>query len=135
MTNRETLRSLAEQVEALSGPSHEVECLIFEALGWTKVDNPTSAGGLFGRWYRPDGTMTGQDGTPRVTASIDSAISLVPEGLTDLSLNQSADASQALIFRDGDGVVGRGDATGGAAVDRAARAIVAASLRAIGEGL
>jgi len=62
--------------------------------------------------------------------SIDAAMALVGADLPELTLNLSADAAQALIFRDGDGVVGRGDATGGNPLDRAARAITAAALRA-----
>lgn len=145
MTNRETLQSLADQVEALSGPCRETDCLIWATVvhggyEWTdenilRVPSCNLRIGSIDPGKEQRNFTCWQDNIPAYTASIASAMSLVPEGLTDLSLNQSADASQALIFRDGDGVVGRGDATGGAAVDRAARALTAASLRAIGEGL
>jgi hypothetical protein len=69
---------LAERCEAASGPDRELDEAIATALGWAAIPNPTFAGGLVGRWTRPDGTMSGMEGPPQWTASIDAALTLVP---------------------------------------------------------
>ena len=74
------LIELAERVEALAGPDREVDFAIARTLGWREVGNPTCAMGLMGRWYHPDGKMTDHLGSPRYTASLDAAMTLVPEG-------------------------------------------------------
>ncbi len=70
---------LIERLEQ-TGPDRELDELVASAFGWSKVANPTHAGGLLGRWYRPDGSMSGHGGPPSFTASIDAAMTLVPEG-------------------------------------------------------
>ena len=73
------LNTLADRVEAASGPDRDLELAIAVALGWSRIPNPTMAGGLVGRWHRPDGTLTGHDGPPYWTGSIDAALTLVPK--------------------------------------------------------
>lgn len=75
-----TLLELAERCEAAAGPDRELDQDIALALGWSPIPNPTKAGGLVGRWTQPDGTMSGMEGPPQWTASLDAALSLVPEG-------------------------------------------------------
>lgn len=74
------LIALAARCEAAEGANRELDCLIATALGWREVPNPTFAGGLVGRWYRADGTMSDHFGVPRYTALLDAAMTLVPEG-------------------------------------------------------
>lgn len=70
------LIELAARVEAAEGPGRELDALIASALGWREVPNPTFAGGLVGRWYRADGTLTDHYGVPHFTASLDAAMTL-----------------------------------------------------------
>lgn len=125
------LNELAARVERLSGPDRHIGAQVEIAMR-----------GFPERAYAQRNAMRAR-GTPEInrdkwaaeyfgagsTASLDAAMTLAPADLPGLTLNLSADAAQALIFRDGDGVVGRGDATGGEPLDRAARAITAAALR------
>lgn len=76
----EDIEALAVRVEAATGADRELDEAIAEALGWSRIPNPTFAGGLVGRWAKPDGSWTGHNGPPQYTASIDAAMSLVPEG-------------------------------------------------------
>lgn len=62
------------------------------------------------------------DGDP--TQSIDAARTLIPEDATGWSLNNDRLENEALIFRAGDGVIGRGNAR------TPALALCAASLKA-----
>jgi len=67
MTNRETLRSLADAVEALSGPCRETDALIAElAYGWKLAPVPPDAKGEnTGEVLTPDGQPFRQsDGRP-----------------------------------------------------------------------
>lgn len=81
MTNREALLSLAERVEALSGSCWETDAMIAKATGWVPdcinaelwKDDEDS---------RPEWWFSDAFGMPAYTASIDSAMSLVPEGWT-----------------------------------------------------
>lgn len=75
-----SLIELAERVEKVSGPDRDVEEDIARALGWSPVPNPTHAGGLVGRWYDSNGKMSGMEGPPLFTRSLDAAMTLVPEG-------------------------------------------------------
>jgi hypothetical protein len=77
--NREELTKLAERVEALTGADREVDKIIDGALGWAKTPNPTNAGGLIDMMNGPDG-RTIRRTTPAFTASLDAAMSLVPDG-------------------------------------------------------
>lgn len=71
------LNELAERAEGLSGPDREVELEIARALGWSAIPNPTSAGGLVGRWQKADGALSGHDGPPNWLGSIDAAMTLL----------------------------------------------------------
>jgi len=57
-------------------------------------------------------TWTGSDdwAVPSYTTSMDAALLLVPEKHDGWSCNVQNGICQALIFKDGDGVIGRGDA-------------------------
>jgi hypothetical protein len=74
------LLALADRIERATRPDRELDCTIYRALGWEPVANPTSAGGLAGRWQR-GGEMTMPSAPPAYTASLDAAMTLVPEGL------------------------------------------------------
>ncbi len=71
---------LSERVERAEGPSRELDEAFALALGWSQVENPTKAMGLMGRWRDANGEMTDHFGVPRFTASLDAAMTLVPEG-------------------------------------------------------
>jgi len=140
MTNRETLRSLAEQVEALSGPSPEVDEAIHAALAGAEIEwqdyQKRNA-------YHRDGHWVSIGPIPPYTASIDSAMSLVPEGclFTVRTLwDDERTAGYAVVSRYETNTgehgprrywLGEHVATAGSP----ALALTAASLRAIGEGL
>jgi hypothetical protein len=130
MTSLEELAGIVEQAE---GPDRELDKAIAHALGWVPVPNPTSAGGLSGRWYQPDGKISGMEGPPNWCASLDAAMSLCPEGwcrtVTWLAANKEASAK---LFR-----ADRKDEPQAKAATEAL-ALTAACLRsraAIGEGL
>jgi len=151
MTNRETLRSLAEQVEALSGPCRETDALIWCALkGVRYVGHLALGDGLTQVEYREPPhngrKVTGKSGVPHatpVTDSIDSAMSLVGYqcGRPHNVVIATGHGSAYIVPNDGasygvnDDLCVRGRASGDDEIGRTARAITAASLRAIGEGL
>jgi hypothetical protein len=135
MTNRETLRSLAEQVEALNGPCRETDALISVAV---KPENNARVCDMFdnGRLFVLEG---GEDDRhfdslrpiPAYTRSLDDAMSLVPERWRE-SYQRREDGSCISWCHPPMGIerVGQfGDAA------TPAIALTAASLRAIGEGL
>jgi hypothetical protein len=95
---------LADKIEALDGPDRGVDLLIMRHV--------MNIGG------------EAADAKP-YTASIDAAMTLVPLELQSaLSLVVQGDQNQAIIYREGDGVAGRGDA------NTLSLAICAAALRA-----
>ena len=97
MTQAETLIALAERVENLDGPDRHVDAEIDAALGWRRVENPTAAGGLIDLWHAPDGTMKRRDERLHLyTASLDAAMSLVPEGWV-WTINQFPDKASAYL--------------------------------------
>jgi hypothetical protein len=90
MMNRDRLRALAERVEALTGPCRETDARIWCALNGKKYQDNLSAYGQPGKVQvefteppRRTRTVTDGRGVPHaecVTASLDAAMSLVPEG-------------------------------------------------------
>lgn len=66
------MTDLIERLEAATGPCRELDRAIAEALGWSGICSPNVT---FGN--RPDGSRWI---VPRFTASIDDALTLVPEG-------------------------------------------------------
>jgi hypothetical protein len=68
------LLELAERCEAATGPDRELDAEIASTLGWANV-GPGNRGGRCGR--SPEGTWKT---VPRYTASLDAAMTLVPEG-------------------------------------------------------
>jgi len=75
---RDALLALAERCEQASGPDRELDGEIARALGWTDVHvsvlNPLFQVG------RPPGVTGWRDPVPAFTASLDAALTLVPEG-------------------------------------------------------
>ena len=155
MTNRETLRSLADAVEALSGPCRETDGWIYAHM--TRSD-PYIIGNEPGRFpakpiygERLDvmEQVGGKDAAdyinaPPYTASIDSAMSLVPAGYRvmlsewdDEAHLRPRGAWQAVLSMAGSGMFGFNGAFKTRCEHGAtpALALTAASLRAIGEGL
>jgi hypothetical protein len=76
-----TLTDLAERVEKLTGPCRETDGLIFKALEQREEDMWTT----FGDdevWHRQDPQdHCAFDAPPAYTASLDAAMTLVPEGV------------------------------------------------------
>lgn len=74
-----TLNELAARVEAAEGPDRELDGEIAKGIGW--VFNPDTGISGFWRsmWLNPEGHADYR-GPPRYTASLDAAMSLVPEG-------------------------------------------------------
>lgn len=77
-----TLPSLAARVEQLTGPCRETDCLIFEASHrlLTPERRGTIDGEPTGEYFGLNGDML-PERAPRYTASLDAAMTLVPEGL------------------------------------------------------
>jgi len=73
------MTDLIEKLEALDGPSREVDAEIAKAVGWT-VETYTGERSRTRRkaWRDADGDRRMR--TPDFTASIDAALTLVPEG-------------------------------------------------------
>ena len=68
---------LIERIEALEGPDREVDRLVGRAAGWRHVPS-----GKYD-WMKPSG-MYCTIGLPPFTASLDAAMTLVPEGWSGL---------------------------------------------------
>ena len=141
MTNRETLRSLADAVEALSGPCRETDALIADATMERLWFDHSYAAVREEWWQGNDGKRHYQP--PAYTASTDSAMSLVGYqcGRPHNVVIATGHGSAYIVPNDGasygvnDDLCVRGRASGDDEIGRTARAITAASLRAIGEGL
>ena len=76
------LMELAERVEALSGPNHEIDSLIGAAVGLKyRILRDGSGRGKGMEWLEDGhGVETWAPHAPRYTASLDAAMTLVPEG-------------------------------------------------------
>lgn len=85
MTSKERLIDLAVRVEALAEPSREVDCTIGKLIGFMPPPElMTSSPWAF---------------SPDYTASLDAAMSLVPEGLSfEVRSSGTGDKGQALIW-------------------------------------
>lgn len=70
-------KSIAERIEALEGPCREMDLSIAKAVGLAHLD--AVAGGVTGFMYMDRGQPACVT-VPRYTASLDAAITLVPEG-------------------------------------------------------
>lgn len=73
-----SLNELIEKIEAAGEGSRELDAGIFSALGWSPVPNPHNAMGLLNRWQR-EGAMTGHEGPPMYSTSLDAAQRLLPD--------------------------------------------------------
>jgi hypothetical protein len=129
MTRRADILALASRVEAAGGADRALDGAIATALGWTEVH----ASFLRADLGRPPGVIDWWDHVPSYTASLDAALSLVPEGLA-WTLGQNVHhhywlASANSINADGAPFsVGNGTHT-----KYPALALTAAALRAIAE--
>lgn len=75
------LIELAERCEAATGADTKLEREIAEALGWRHVRNKGPESEWFPYvWVAPDGKCDADETYPDYTASIDAALTLVPEG-------------------------------------------------------
>ncbi|MFD1104255.1 hypothetical protein [Sphingobium olei] len=72
---------LAERVEALTGPNYAVEVEIFKALHPEYADYVQGRGGLVHRFDGSDQRVLSDIRPGNYTASLDSAMRLVPDGL------------------------------------------------------
>lgn len=137
MGERVQIMALADRVEALNGPNRDIGREVLLACGWTK----SIVGHFFGpmyRWRSPDGKIDFDDDNFLLhdpTASIDSAMSLVPEGWEwQLWHGGVVSLKPNVVFISlREGAERRFEFRSDAASP--ALALTAASLRAIGEGL
>lgn len=72
------LRELAERVEALEGPSREVDAEIARAINWCPA-GVNAVAWLRHKDAKPAYWFTDSFGMPAYTASLDAAMSLVPD--------------------------------------------------------
>lgn len=86
------MTELARRCEDAEGSSYSLDSEIDAYLGWSKVPNPTMAGGLIDIWASPEGSMVRRMGIPAYTSSLDAAMTLVPEGQKPNILQQAVSA-------------------------------------------
>ena len=77
------MTNLSERVMSLSGPDRKVDWQIAESLGWT-----CRQVGQVMAYYAPNDAIM-KAGPPKWTASIDAAMTLVPEGYKHWNLGGS----------------------------------------------
>lgn len=99
------MTDLLTQIQNATGGSRELDVEIGEACGYMRA----SQIGPYRRYraLHPNGRTID---LPHFSTNIQDVVSLVPRDATAWSLNVEDGQCQALIFRDGDGVIGRGDA-------------------------
>lgn len=100
------LVELAERLEAATGPDRELDARVIEACGWRRRNS------WWGDdyWDRGDDRLYERD-IPKVTASIDAAKALMPEGMIVEVYQQSGDSLNWMtkaIFPDHSFVLGYG---------------------------
>jgi len=144
MTNRETLRSLAEQVEALGEGDPVIDGAIHALTHPEDFDGDAAYYATCPRVNRADLNYLRDLGVRRYTASIDAAMSLMPAGYRVMLSEWDDEAHlrprgpwQAVLSIAGSGMCGFDGASKTRCEHAAtpALALTAASLRAIGEGL
>lgn len=88
MTDPATIASLADRIEKLTGPDYALDGEIAKAQGWNYSRRDVT--GHWG-WTRPGMPNHYNASPPAYTASIDSAMTLVPEGwwLAGLNFNHA----------------------------------------------
>jgi hypothetical protein len=91
MTNSNTVSDLAERCEAATGPDRELDCAIAVALGRTD-----EGGSGFHRTF-PDDSVFEQVRALLFTASLDAAMTLVPEGWVIGSVAEEAPRTQWVV--------------------------------------
>lgn len=80
------LKELADKVEAASGPDRELECRIWAAQKGGGFDTYRAVVPDFGQWQ-----------APAYTASIDAAMTLVPEGWNWMAGNRDQPKARAYV--------------------------------------
>lgn len=81
MADRATLLALAERCETATGPDRELDGAIYIAvlIPAERAGRIDQNGGFVG-WWPKDGPYVGAREVPAYTASLDAALTLVPEG-------------------------------------------------------
>jgi hypothetical protein len=91
MTDPTTLLALAERCEQAAGPDRELDAEIALAIGYTREKKGRER---IAWWRNPKGQQIGYDGwhnfPPSFTASLDAAVTLVPEGCGWMVMNNAA---------------------------------------------
>jgi hypothetical protein len=124
MSRKDELIALAERVEALTGPDRGVDARICIALGLSKDNVMVGVDG----WCINSGINPNPYRSPTYTASLDAAMSLVPEGYDCVHGWDYPNRAIRVLFMDDDGDrLFRGRAA------TPALALTAAALRAIAQ--
>ena len=89
------MTSLITRLEALTGPSREVDAEIAKAAGWS-FDTEF----LTLKWTSPNGEIS-RAAPPQFTGSIDAALTLMPATLKNTVLLQTSSPAKAGFGRDG----------------------------------
>jgi hypothetical protein len=127
MSDLTTLLALAERCEQAAGPDRELDAEIALAIGYTREKKGRQR---IAWWRNPKGQQLGYDGwhnfPPSFTASLDAAVTLVPEGW-GYELRQGNSGARRALCRMWDG---RGIWTRGTVAATPALALCAAALLA-----
>ena len=83
-----TYEELAERCEQATGPDRELDCLIVETFGWKRI----AKGRLFFReiWWERGNDRLWLPQIPKLTVSLDAAMTLVPEGWERFDVDATA---------------------------------------------
>jgi len=92
------MTSLIKRLEALTGPSREVDAEIAKATGWESV--PWEFAGTRGVTWYASGPEAYKE-CPHFTGSIDAALTLMPATLKNTVLLQTSSPAKAGFGRDG----------------------------------
>lgn len=99
----ELLLALAKRCEALTEPDRELDAEIACFLNDRSVQHDIVDGAVLGRSNKPPHDICIVNWAPRFTASLDAAMTLVPEGHLWIMDSWSSDAWSAGIWKSGSG--------------------------------
>lgn len=100
--------TLADRIEALDGPSREIDAEIVKHLFPDAIIGPYCVGDDELVAFHAQPLIPNKTELPRFSDSVDAAIGLVPDDCRrKYSINVDGNYCEVIFFREGDGVVGK----------------------------